>query len=210
MRCLALVIAALALLLAACGGDDDITADIQPTDEPTGQADETATKEPTKKPTAKPTPSPTPTPESGSSRENPVPFGQAVAWTNGWELKVVSAVPDGTAQVMAQNQFNDPAAAGSQFFLVTVSATYTGEGSKPFDASFSLRAVGPTSVSYSTFENSCGVIPDAFPSSEVFTGGTVQGNICWEVKTEDAVALVMYYDPFSLNDAERVFMDVTP
>ena len=53
-----------------------------------------------------------------------------------------------------------------------------------FDASYRLRVVGPTSVSYSTFENSCGAIPDKITDAEVFTDGTIQGTFARAIKNE--------------------------
>jgi hypothetical protein len=53
--------------------------------------------------------------------------------TDGWEITVLSTTPDGTAQVMAENQFNSPPAVGDQFFIATVQAKYTGTTSKTFE-----------------------------------------------------------------------------
>ncbi len=102
--------------------------------------------------------------------------------------------------------FNDSPALGSQFFIVRVEATFTGQGSsKGFDGGYRLRAVGPSGVSYSTFEDHCGVIPSEISDAEVFTGGTISGNECWAVRSSDVGSLVMYDDPFLGNDANRKF-----
>jgi hypothetical protein len=67
--------------------------------------------------------------------------------------------------------------------------------------------VGPSSVGYSTFENSPGVIPDPLPDSEVFSGGEIEGNVGWEIKSSDAYSLVMYDNPISFGDSnERIYM----
>jgi hypothetical protein len=36
------------------------------------------------------------------------------------------------------------------------------------------------------------VIPNDFPGSELFPGGSIQGNVCWQIKSQDAGSLVMY------------------
>jgi hypothetical protein len=101
---------------------------------------------------------------------------------------------------------NDPPAPGFQFFIVRVQATFTGQGSaKAFSGHYRLRAVGSAGVSYSTFENRCGVIPDEVTDAEVFTRGTIAGNECWAVRSADVGSLVMYDDPFLGNDANRKF-----
>lgn len=147
----------------------------------------------------KPTPTPTPKPPVGSTLTNPYPFGATVPVGAGWSMRVVSITPNATDAVLARNQFNDPPAAGNQFFIARVSATFNGTGSDSFDASFRLRAVGAAAVSYSTFENSCGVIPDEISDADVFPGGTIEGNVCWAIRSSDADSLVMYDKPLLAN-----------
>jgi len=57
-----------------------------------------------------------------------------------------------------------------------------------------LRAVGESSVAYDQSEDRCGVIPNELPSTEVFEGGKITGNVCWSVREEDVDSLVMYAD----------------
>ena len=152
---------------------------------------------------------PPPPPPPVSTRENPVPVGTAAVLSDGWRLTVLSVTPNATAQVLEENRFNDPPAPGFQFFIATVRVTYTGSGSDTFSDS-RLRALGPSSVSYSTYsDNRCGVIPNDFPSlTEVFSGGTISGNVCWSVKSSDAAALVMFDDePYEASD--RVWFTLT-
>ena len=57
------------------------------------------------------------------------------------------------------------------------------------------RTVGAAAVSYSGFENSCGEVPDELSEAELFTGGTITGNVCWAIRSSDAASLVLYDDP---------------
>jgi hypothetical protein len=141
------------------------------------------------------------------TREDPIPMGTPVGLSDGWRITVLDVVPNANSIVQKENMFNDPPKAGCQFFLARIEAQYLGSGSSTFGGSYRLRAVGPSSVSYSTFENYVGVIPDPLPGSEVFSGGVITGNIGWEIRSSDANALVMYDEPMSLfgND-DRVFM----
>jgi hypothetical protein len=153
---------------------------------------------------------PTPTPAPlGSSRENPIPLGQAALVSGSWRIQVLSTIPDATAMVLAENQFNAPPAAGRQFFIARVQATYVGPGSATFDGSFRLRAVGPSAVAYETFDlaNNCGVIPDPMPEPDVFTGGTVAGNVCWSILSTDVQGLVMFDEPLAATS--RTFFALT-
>jgi hypothetical protein len=141
------------------------------------------------------------------TRENPVPMGNLVVLSDGWQIAVMSVIPDATNTVLNENQFNAQPKPGNQFFLARIQAKYTGSGSDTFSGSYRLRAVGPSSVGYTTYGNSAGVIPDPLPDSEVFSGGVVEGNIGWEIKSSDASALVMYDNPISFGDnKDRVYM----
>jgi len=148
----------------------------------------------------------TPTqPAVGSGRGNPFPLGTSALRPDGWEIQVVSSIPDATSQVLAENMFNDPPKPGYQFFITRVRATYRGANSTSFDGTFRLRAVSAAGSTYSTFNDSCGVIPDPISSNRAFNGGTVEGNICWAIPTTAANNLVMYDDSFLSKDSDIRF-----
>ena len=127
-----------------------------------------------------------------------------------WEITVLDTIPDATAMVLAENQFNDPPEEGHQFYMVKVRAKYLGPGSTTFSSGSRLRAVGDGAIVYTTFRDRCGVIPDNFKSSrELFTGGQTEGNECWQIASADADSLVMILDPplFS-RDEERTWFSL--
>lgn len=149
----------------------------------------------------------TPTGPLGS-RTNPVPFGQPHAVGADWTVAVTHVDRDALAAIQAENQFNAPPPPGKQFVMVTVRATYHGsQESAQLPFSMEFNAVGASGVAYD-FSLDCGLIPNQLPISDVFQGGTVEGNVCWAVKTKDVASLVMYAEPlFTLND-ERVFFSL--
>ena len=53
------------------------------------------------------------------------------------------------------------------------------------------HSLGRSAVVYTRFENGSGVIPNDLSDPEVFTGGEITGNVCWEIMTTDAQALQM-------------------
>jgi hypothetical protein len=139
------------------------------------------------------------------SRGNPIELGEAVAVAD-WNVTVTGVIEDATADVLAENTFNEPPADGRQFFIVTIEATYDGAASDMLFASTLFNVVGPRAVSY-TGADSCGVIPnelDAF--SEVFPGGTVVGNLCWSVHNDDVDGLVFYVQQSFAFDSEPIFV----
>lgn len=141
------------------------------------------------------------------TREDPIPMGQPVQFGDDWELTVLSVTPDATDLVMSESSFNDPPAEGRQFFIVTLRVTYTGDSSDQFNG-WDLRTVGQSAVSYSQWAEDCGRIPDQLSSTELFPGGTIEGNVCWPIAVEDADSLVLY-DRSQDND-ERIFLSLIP
>ncbi len=159
-------------------------------------------------PTPSPSPTPSPTPVAAGTRDNPLPIGTAVDLGDGWQLTVLSVQPNATQAVLARNQFNKQPPADHQFFIAQVQATFTGSGSAKFDGSYRLRTVGASAVSYSTFSDSCGVIPNELPDAETFTGGTITGNLCWDIRSSDAGSLVLYDNPFLGGGKPRVYLSL--
>jgi len=147
-------------------------------------------------------PTPTPVPVAGSARSNPIALGQ-IGSVGDWAITITNVYPDAWPMIQAANMFNDPPAAGEQFFMIAVAATYTGAGSDRLRSGLSMRAVGGLNVGYTTFDNDCGVLPDPnldYNDPQVFSGGTVTGNAaCWEIVSSDASNLVMYFQPFLSN-----------
>lgn len=127
----------------------------------------------------------------GSTREIPVPLGTAAQLDHGWKVTIHSVTPNANSQITAANQFNKAPAAGQQFFIARISATRTAPTSGRYGP-YELYAVGASNVSYTSFSNSCGVIPDPVSSNEVFPGGTVTGNVCWAIASSDAGSLVAW------------------
>jgi hypothetical protein len=111
--------------------------------------------------------------EAGT-RENPFPIGQPVK-NQEWEV-IVGAPREAWAEIAAENQFNEPAQAGMEYWLVPVTATYTGNdtGSPSFDVN--VEFVGSDNR---TYNERCGVIPAPLGDvGELYKGGVAEGNIC--------------------------------
>ena len=175
----------------------------------------TPTPEPSPTPTHTPTPSPTPTaPEPDGSRNNPWPLGWVIeVWYEDsderWEITVLDTTPDATGIVLAENQFNDPPDAGNQFFIAKVRAKYLGPGSTNFSGDIHLGALGDGGVLYTTYGNSCGVIPDRLPNPVLFTNGTIEGNVCWQIDSADADSLLMAFgDAYLTSVQNAVWFDL--
>ena len=127
--------------------------------------------------------------EIGTTRDNPIPIGQAVNLSNGWQIKVLSVIPNANEVIRNQNEYNAPPDNGNQFFIARVEVKNTGSDVNQFN-DYSLNVVGATSVAYGHGKSE--VIPDEIPYTDVFPGGTIVGNAFWEVKSSDISTLVLY------------------
>jgi hypothetical protein len=132
------------------------------------------------------------------SRTHPVPIGRAFSIAGGWRLKVVSVIPNATQAILAVRDTGGGANVapphGAQDFLVLVEATYTAGGSgNPASLDDSLEAEGAHNALYTDGNNGCGALPSppAFGDSysDVFSGQTVRGHVCWQIASNDAASL---------------------
>lgn len=130
-----------------------------------------------------------------STRQNPIPVG-STGKVGDYTVTVLSTTPDSSAEIAAENQFNDPPAPGRQFYMTRVQITYVGQESGTPWIDLNFQAVSQAGIGYTEFDNDCGVIPDSSNNlSDIFPGGTVEFNVCWAIDTADAESLVMYIEP---------------
>lgn len=140
-----------------------------------------------------PVPSP---PPPGSSRENPIPLGSTAA-IGPWAVTVLGFTQDAWPELQRASEYNDPPAAGRQYVMVRLRATYTGTGSSSFlESGGSRNLVGLSNLGYASYDSYCSVVvPQEFDASrDVFTGGSLEGDTCWSVSAEDAVSPTFYVD----------------
>ena len=138
----------------------------------------------------------------GTTRDNPVPIGTAVDMPNGWRIAVLSVTPNANKLIDEHNYFYTPPDEGHQYFVARLSIVRIGDSTKRLDRDFD--AVGGSNVAYDTgckYES----VPDALRSREVFPGGSVTGNVCWQVRVGDVGSLVMFYDPVYDRSERRYF-----
>lgn len=122
----------------------------------------------------------------------------------------MKVIPNATDIVLQENMFSDPPKPGYQSFIASVEATYHGQVPIRFDGHFRLRAVGPSNISYTSFEDSCGLIPAEIGNNEVLGGGVICGNVCWQVLSSDATNLLMYDRPFLADRYVTTYFRLTP
>jgi hypothetical protein len=140
-------------------------------------------------------------------RSNPIRVGVSHDIGRGWSVKVKSVLPNATSRILQYDRTNNPPRPNHQFYMVTLEAKRTGKTPGYLHAGYHMRAVGPSGNEYSTYDDSCGSIPDPDLETDdrrIYHNTTISGNICWQVLSSDAPRLVMVSAPgkqiyFSLN-----------
>lgn len=114
-----------------------------------------------------------------------------------WEPSFVSVIPDATGSVLAFHSVNKVPEEGYQYFLVALRFTNVGTEPKDFQPELRLRLLGSSMVPYGPFY-SCGVIPRNVASggwdllsTRAYPGGTIEGNLCWKVRSSDADSMIL-------------------
>ena len=210
----------LLVLVAGCGSDSSESDTTEAAAETTTTAAETTTSQvptteasTTTSSSTTTTTAPTTTttaPPAGASLDSPVRVGEVVQ-VGEWRIRVAEVTPQANDAVAAENQFNDPPAEGRQYFMARIEGTYTGSESSNFWLDMNLKAVGPSNVAYEGMDASCGVIPDAIDDTgETFPGGSVSGNVCWSVSSDDAAGLVMIVEETFTMEDTRSFLSLDP
>ena len=87
------------------------------------------------------------------SRENPLSIGETVK-DHDWDVKL-GAPREAWAEIAAENQFNDPPKAGMEYWVVPITATYTGDDTGNTAFNISVKFVGSDNR---TYDDRCGVI----------------------------------------------------
>ena len=141
----------------------------------------------------------------GTTRDNPVPIGTAADMPNGWRIAVLSVTPNANKLIDEQRSYrSDPPDEGHQYFIARLSIVRIGEGAKHLDTDF--EAVGGSNVAYGAYDGCPWYVPDRLRwTTEVFPGGSVTGNVCWQVRVGDVGSLVMFYDPVYDRSERRYF-----
>lgn len=134
---------------------------------------------------------------AGLTLENPVAAGEALIGSDGVRIRVTGTTPNAWPAIHRENQFNDPPAPGKRFYMISV------EAANPQDAASSVNItesdfnlIGDNRVVYEPYDERCGVIPNEL-SGEIFGGGRVEGNICFEVPTDEGGFILIYAPDYS-------------
>lgn len=118
-----------------------------------------------------------PADSAAGTRDNPAAIGSTITGDE-WTAVVNSYTTDGNAMVAA-DEFNDPAPAGSHYEIVNYTVTYTGDDSSyAGDVIIDLvTSSGKVVNSYDSFVS----LPDSISADELFNGASSTGSVAFVV-----------------------------
>lgn len=156
-------------------------------------------------PTTTAPPDTVPEPAAGTSPERPAPLGTPLSPAKGWTMRLTHVDLDADEE-MAAGSFLARPGSGKQFVLVTMELTY--QGTQPAvplsQVKVTLVAPGGAAHGYSLSPT-----PDRIDAlSEVPPGGSLHGNVAFEVPRAEVSRLVLRAEPlFTLtrNADQRYF-----
>lgn len=198
-----------ALSLTACGDSESSESGSQLTKASTQTVPVEAAAAPSVPATERSTATTAPSEVSATTgavgtRSNPVPLGQPAEVGAGWTVLVNSVDLDANDEVAAANQFNEPPAEGKVYVLANVTITYN--GSEPSDAAgVTFEALG--AATNTAISQAMAVAPDELSMfTEVFQGGSLSGNVVFEVPVADVETLVLIgHAMMSFDTNDRAF-----
>jgi hypothetical protein len=118
-----------------------------------------------------------PQPSGKGSRDNPLPIGETVS-NQDWQV-VLGTPREAWADIAATNQFNHGPKPGMEYWIVPITAAYTGNQTGSPTWGITVKFVGSDNRTYSDY---CGVIPDPVNDvGDLYKGGVAKGNKCVEV-----------------------------
>ena len=137
----------------------------------------------------------------GFTLDNPVPAGGILVGSNGMELEIVDFLAVADRVIANENPFNSPPDPGNRYMLIRLNVSYNGTGGSAETNRFDFFLVGERRVVYDDcFE----VAPDRL-DGELFPGGSMQGNLCFEVPVDEG-DLILIHQPGGLGS--RRFLSI--
>jgi hypothetical protein len=125
-----------------------------------------------------------------------------------WSVTLDVTNKNATDAVSAENQFNDPPAAGRNLVMTRVTVIYNGDGQErpSFDLQFQFAGSAGNTFGSGTSDY-CGVIPDSLTNvGEMFAGATGSGNICVSVDAAQIEGGAWYVQELlNMSDEDPVF-----
>jgi hypothetical protein len=146
----------------------------------------------------------------GSSRDEPADIGTTVT-VAGWDVSISDVNPDAADILVSEDDFIEEPEEGEVYVLITLNATYIGNGedeSTSFFFDFNYGAVGDSAIAYDQYEDACTFfeIPNQLDASrDVFEGGSISGDICLSIAEDELDSVLFYLETFDFDTTRAWF-----
>jgi hypothetical protein len=147
----------------------------------------------------------TPASGPGSSRAEPAALGETVD-AGKLRVSVIDADTDAASRLETLSEFPSTPIPGRRVVLARVLVEYisddTDETIQVYESDFKITGSG--NVVYDTFgdDTSCGFLEDTL-QGEMFPGGSLEGNVCFQVPETETDLLLIAQPSFSFSDNGR-------
>ena len=124
----------------------------------------------------------------GLTRDHPIPLGTEADIGGGWHVRINSVTPN--------VQLSRPPPAGAEYFDANATISYFGGGSRTPAQDLGWQVVGNYQAMYSPGSNPCpnpGPQPSLPMYTAIYSGQSATGYVCWQVATNDASNLELYF-----------------
>jgi hypothetical protein len=141
----------------------------------------------------------------GASRADAIPLGESVT-SGDLRVTVTGVNADAASEIMAQDDFVDPPAAGNRYVLIDLHVEHAGSGEETLSVSGGdFELTGSRNLVYDNFDNGCGFYSGEV-DGEMFPGGALDGSVCFEVPADETGLILILAPFFSLDDEDKRFL----
>ena len=152
-------------------------------------------------PSTPPTVIPTQTPEPVFTINNPAPVGTELKFKSGLAISVNNFVENANQMVSRAADSHTKPESGNRFVIVNMVVANRGDELLSLGPIYNLEVVGRSGISH--HRGGCWKFPNEIDSGrDLFPGGEVTGNVCFEVPQTEADSLIMFYEEYSI-DADK-------
>jgi hypothetical protein len=132
----------------------------------------------------------------GSSMEDAVEPGDT-ATVGEFDLTITNIAPDATDAVLEADPANSPPERGRAYVMISFEATNLGDVANDPGIELNYMAVGNGAVSYSSFGDECGTLPDdEFSAGYLEPRQTASLSVCFNIDEDDRETLIVFVESF--------------
>jgi len=141
----------------------------------------------------------------GASRAEAVALGESVT-TGDMRATALAVNFDAADELIAEDDFIDPPSAGNRYVLIDLRVEHTGEDEETLSVSGGdFELTGSRNLVYDNFDHGCGFYSGEI-DGEMFPGGSLEGQVCFEVPQDESGLILIVAPFFSFDDEDKRYV----